>query len=429
MNSTKIRVIICFFGFFLLFLVNTGQPTARFESGTPNIQSDEIEQLLREAADLENKAAILRRAVENCRQRITPQSPDCQVRIEWEHGARALVSYQEAEKIAQVLEDQAREKRNRADYLRSQAARPPVYSPPQPQPTPTPNTPVNPPPLPPVTQPQNETSPSTEAPVQPAPEARIAGLTQKEWNSFRNYQNEIEELYSRIPFSSDEEAQRFFELLKARNALWQKAIYSPGLSQEEREKLRLLIQVKKPEKEVPVLGFPETGELKKKKEKVPPPLPTEMVGNLVEANIEAGTQQAIDETGQMATEAINLTGKKRGLMTCENAVGISKITMKLRQKDIPGAISETVDFIAGKVVTPLTSMNISVFKSVYSQVTFGAVNKFFGELNNFLKSMGGEEVKFNWDEYYKDMNTGQKSVADWVGLGDQIKDKSKENKN
>lgn len=409
--------------------------TVRLEVGAAEavIQTSEIDQLLREAADLENKAVRLRQAVENCRRRIIPQSPDCQVYIEWQ---KAVVSYQEAERIAQTLEDQARERRRRAEYLKSQQAPPPVAVP-----VPQPTSPVTPPEA--VNQPgagnqtQGTGTKSTgQLPVQKQPvpvpprlsEVRIGGLTQREWNKIRSYQQEIDELYSRIPLS-DEEAQRFFELLQARNALWQKAISAPGLSLEERQRLRLLIHTKSQTADVPVFRKEEVlAAAKEKRKSPPPPFPVEVLGNIVEAHVETGSQQAVDELGKKMTETINLNQIDRGLLTCENVVGISKITLKLKQKDIPGAISETVDFVLGKAIAPLSSMNISVFKSAYSRITFGAVNKFFDEVNNFMKSMGGNEVKFNWEEFYKDMSTGQKAVAEWTGFGDLIKDKIKEEK-
>lgn len=412
--------------------------TVRLEVGAATeavIQTSEIDQLLREAADLENKAARLRQAVENCRRRITPQSPDCQVYIEWQ---KVVVSYQEAERVAQTLEDQARERRRRAEYLKSQQAPPPVAVPvPQPTSPVTPPETVNQPGAGQGNQPQGaDTSPTNPPPAQNqvatlpprVGEVRIGGLTQKEWDKLRNYQQEIDELYSRIPLS-DEEAQRFFELLQARNALWQKAISVPGLTLEERQRLRLLIHTKNQTADVPVFRKEEVlAAAKEKRKSPPPPFPVEVLGNIVEAHVETGTQQAVDELGKKMTETINLNQVDRGLLTCENVVGVSKITLKLKQKDIPGAISETVDFVLGKVIAPLSSMNISVFKSAYSRITFGAVNKFFDEVNNFMKSMGGNEVKFNWEEFYQEMGTGKKAVAEWTEYGDLIKDKIKEEK-
>lgn len=415
-----------------LFSGNTIRPETRTATAAV-IQTSDIDRLLREAADLENKAARLRQAVENCRSRITPQSPDCQVYIEWQ---KAVVSYKEAERIAQTLEDQAREKRRQAENLQSQQTPPPVSNPePQPVSPAAPPAVVNQPAsgnqtqgtgIKPTNQPPSQQQPAS---VLPRPdEVTTGGLTQKEWANLRNYQQEIDELYSRIPLS-DEDAQRFFELLQARNALWQKAISVPGLTPEERQRLRLLIHTRSQTADVPAFRKEEVMAPSKKREKSPPPpFPVGVLGDIVEAHVETGTQQAIDEFGKKMTETINLDQVDRGLLTCENVVGVSKISLKLKQKDVPGAISETVDFVLGKVITPLSSMNINVFKSAYSRITFGAVNKFFDEVNNLMKANGGSEVKFNWEEFHKDMSTGQKAVAEWIGYGDLIKDKIKEDK-
>jgi len=388
------------------------------------IQRDEISQLLQEASDLEVRAAKLRQAVENCRRRITPQAPDCSVYVEW---MKTVVPYQEAEKIALALEDQARQKRNRAEFLKSQLNPPPPPTNVQTGANPaattgavnisgqggqqnmnqaTPVTPVPPP------------TTSSPAPVPGVGEVRIGGLTQREWNRLRDYQSRIDELSTKWPLSR-EETDELDRLEMARNRLWKKAVSVPGLTAEERQHLRLLLHTRNQTAEIPVLRK-ENIQNKRKTSPPPPPFPAAVLGEVVESHMEVGSQQALDEFGKDMVEVINIKDVDRKMLNGENVVGVSRISLKLKEKDYPGAIAETFDFVVGKLVLPLTSMNVNVFKSVYSKVTFGALNKF---MEDSMKAVGGT---FSWDEMTKDMTTGQKAVMDWVGLGDLMKDKKRE---
>ncbi|MGQ9802192.1 MAG: hypothetical protein ACUVRL_11100 [Candidatus Saccharicenans sp.] len=401
------------------------------------IQEDEISRLTREAQELEGRATRLRVAVENCRRSITPQSPDCFIDISW-LGRR--VSWKEAERIAAGMEEQARSLRARIEYLKAQASQP--VTPPLPPPvTQPPQTVTGSPPVsnnPPTGQnittrpPAEAPKPSgqTGAPVTPSIPApaptSIAGFTESEWREYKRLQQEVDDLYSRVPLD-DKEAIRFMEALKARNALWEKAVTRRGLTDSERKMLRLPIPVKPEEERAP--KFPSERYSSLQTQRVPPPpFPADYSTTVAEAYAETGAQQAVDEFGKIMTERINLSEVDRGMLTAENVVGISKITMKLKQKDIPGAISETVDFIAGKVAAPIASMNVSVFKSVYSKVTHGLMENFFKETDRAMQELTGQKVEINQDEWYKDMNTGQKTVAEWIGWGELIRDKNKDKK-
>lgn len=401
--------------------------------GTP--QSEEISQLEAKATELENRTARLKQAVENCRRSITPQSPDCFIEISW-LGTR--VSWKEAERIAAGMEEQARTLRARIEYLKAQASRPVAQPSPPPVSTPpstVPGSPPvsgNPPPgqnltaRPPVEPP--ETSDRTGPSVRPSAPAisRVAGFTENEWREYRRLQQEVDDLYSRIPLT-DEDSTRFFEALKARNALWEKAVSRP-LTGSERKMLLLSIPVKAEEERTPKFRADRYSNLENSRVP-PPPFPADYSTSVAGAYAETGAQQAVDEYGKVMTEKINLSNVDRGMLTLENVVGVSKITLKLKQKDIPGAISETVDFIAGKVIAPIASMNVSVFKSVYSQVTYGLMENFFKETDRAMEQLTGQKAKFNQDEWFRDMSTGQRTVAEWIGWGELMKDRNKDKKN
>jgi len=404
-------------GFLFLMVLSAAPGIARLLAASP--QSSEITRLEAEATELENRAARLKQAVENCRRSITPQSPDCYIEISW---LRARVSYLEAERIAAQMEEQARDLRRRIDYLRSQQNRP---APPPPPVNPQPVTPVSPP----VTGTTNTNNQQANQPVQispatPAPptarpqpvEARVGGLSQKEWNRLMSIQERLEEIYRDYASADQAEAERLRDEVYR---LWQKAVSGP-LTPEQRKMLRLRLPSRSQPAGPVRTRREELLEKSSQSSPPPPPSPLSVTSSLVQSHIETGTQQALDEFGKNWVDVINVSEVDRKWLNYENVVGFSKVTMKLKEKDYPGAIAETVDFIAGKVMLPLTSMNVSVFKSVYGQTTFGALNKF---MEDSMKMTGAE---FSYNDMTKDMNLGQKAVMEWVGFGEMMREKDKE---
>ncbi|MCR4409759.1 MAG: hypothetical protein NUW11_05645 [Candidatus Saccharicenans sp.] len=406
-------------GFLFLMVLSAAPGIARNLAASP--QSSEITRLEAEATELENRAARLKQAVENCRRSITPQSPDCYIEISW---LRARVSYLEAERIAAQMEEQARDLRRRIDYLRSQQNRP---APPPPPANPQPVTPVSPP----VTGTTNTNNQQANQPVQISPatpvvfppvsrpqpvEARVGGLSQKEWNRLMSIQERLEEIYRDYASADQAEAERLRDEVYR---LWQKAVSGP-LTPEQRKMLRLRLPSRSQPAGPVRTRREELLEKSSQSSPPPPPSPLSVTSSLVQSHIETGTQQALDEFGKNWVDVINVSEVDRKWLNYENVVGFSKVTMKLKEKDYPGAIAETVDFIAGKVMLPLTSMNVSVFKSVYGQTTFGALNKF---MEDSMKMTGAE---FSYNDMTKDMNLGQKAVMEWVGFGEMMREKDKE---
>ncbi|MCX8161349.1 MAG: hypothetical protein N3G18_10560 [Candidatus Saccharicenans sp.] len=414
---TRLRII----SVVLLFLVFSAAGSRAISCLAVAPQSDEINRLEAEATQVENRAARLKQAVENCRRSITPQSPDCYIEISW-LGTR--VPYQEAERIAIQMEEQARDLRRRIDYLRSQLNRP---APPPPPVNTTPTTPVYPPVSgtsgtnnPQVSQPVT-TSPAMPIPspplARPQPvESRIGGLSQKEWNRLLSLQERLEELYRDYATADQAEVAGLRDEIYR---LWQRAVSGP-LTQEQRKMLRLRLPARS-QPSGPVQTRREEL-LEKSRQSVPPPPPSPLsvASSLVQSHVETGAQQALDEFGNNWVDVINVSEVDRKWLNYENVLGFSKVTMKLKDRDYPGAIAETVDFIAGKVMLPLTSMNVSVFKSVYGQTTFGALNKF---MEDSMKMTGAE---FSYEEMTRDMNLGQKAVMEWLGFGEMMREKDKE---
>ncbi|MDD8020079.1 MAG: hypothetical protein PHU81_02680 [Acidobacteriota bacterium] len=413
-NRQKVYSLIP--GLFLLFLLFLG-PASQAKTGAASVfkQDDEISRLTKEAAQLESRVAQLRVAIENCRRSITPQSPECYIEISW---MRVKVSYQEAEKIALNMEEKARDLRERIEDLRSQQN---IIPPPSPQvpttppvtttypPVPTPP-PVNQPATP-VSTPAQPSAPAPSSAVRPQnqPQAKIGGLTQKEWNLLMSYQRQMEKMLAEHKEGTEEAKRLRDQIVK----LWNKALTGP-LTPEQRQKLRIRL----PASGRPVgayrggsAGIGQTGT-----QEAPPPPTHFSFPDIPEAYIETGIQQAMDDYAERLVDAVNIDEVDRKWLKYDNAIGVARIGLKVKEKDLPGTAAETFDFIIGKLTLPLTSMNVSVFKSVYSQTTFGALNKF---MEDSMRVTGAE---FNYNEMTRDMNSAQKTILEWLGWGEMMRE-------
>jgi len=72
----------------------------------------------------------------------------------------------------------------------------------------------------------------------PAEVVQQGGITEQEWQQARQWQQEIDALAGKWPLSQTEN-ERLEELESKRNALWKRAVSTPGLTGEERQRLRL----------------------------------------------------------------------------------------------------------------------------------------------------------------------------------------------
>ncbi len=77
-------------------------------------------------------------------------------------------------------------------------------------------------------------------------------LTAEEWAQARACQREIDAIYSKWPLSAADIA-RLDELEPQRNALWARAVSTPGLTAEERERMRLSLHTVPASSQLPVL--------------------------------------------------------------------------------------------------------------------------------------------------------------------------------
>jgi hypothetical protein len=97
------------------------------------------------------------------------------------------------------------------------------------------------------------------------------GLSDSEWKEAVECQQSLDALYAKWPLNATDEAE-LTKLEARRSALWKKAISVPGLSAEERDRLRLKVPALNPP---PGVAVPSLSKETVDKWLKPPPLPTQ----------------------------------------------------------------------------------------------------------------------------------------------------------
>lgn len=232
---------------------------------------------------------------------------------------------------------------------------------------------------------------------------KIGGLTDQEWREARGYQKEIEVLLKKWPLSA-QEITRLEELELKRNKLLKKAVNVPGLTAEEREKLRLLLHTDS------LYSNQSTVTIKKaliNEYKKPDHYAAGFLFNQI-------PDLATSATEYGGSEFVEHIGGEKWVGRYENLHGISKIIMSAATGDTPAAISQTVELGIYKLVPPPATFGLEGGR-LYSKFVSLVLDKTMQDLHNAL-GMDYDSKKF-WEEYREKLNVVQKAFMDFVGFG------------
>jgi len=242
------------------------------------------------------------------------------------------------------------------------------------------------------------------------------GLSDSEWKEASQCQQALDALYAKWPLSSTE-ANELVKLEARRNQLWVKAISIPGLTADERDRLRLKMHVLNPPpgKTIPTVSKETVDKWLK-----PPALPTQSqekpappainpVATWLVGQFALGQAQSAAETGGEEWADHILEEHSYG-----DFLGVSKIALAYKEGGVSSALTETMNYLVGKIPIPQASMAVEGGRQ-YANIVFQAENKF---MTDAMKAAGGEfdKEKF-WSDFNDDCNAGQKAVKEWIGYG------------
>ena len=253
------------------------------------------------------------------------------------------------------------------------------------------------------------------APLLTAHLQQASGLGEAEWARARACQSEIDAITRVRPFS-DKNAARLDNLVTERNTLWAKATSAPGLTAEERERLRLRLFTVPAPANGPALAV-TAAQLAKLRET--PPVTAVPIAGEVHPVTRAMLRQASVE---YSTALVELAGEEwAGEVLGEAAgdrfgtvLGLAKVGVAAAQGDPEEGLVALADVLVGLIPFPQASGAVTGGR-IYANVAFQAMNDF---MTQSMQVVGGTaDTEAFWKELDDELNVSQRAFRKWIGFG------------
>jgi hypothetical protein len=258
--------------------------------------------------------------------------------------------------------------------------------------------------------------------VGPAPVglSQPGGLSAQEWRQAGEAQWQIDALDGKWPLSNEEIA-RLEQAESQRNALWKKAVSIPGLTAEERERLRLEFHVRglRAGEPAPPVVTPDAIE---QWEKAPPPPPFKEPATSapVPTPVNPVTAMVLKHfLVNQPTAGAEYIGEKIAGDILEDApfgniLALAKIPVAYKQGGEASARAATADFLVGLFPIPQATFAVEGGR-VYANVANQALNKF---MTDAMASVG---VDFDKEKFWSDLknqsSVGTQALMEWLNVG------------
>lgn len=248
---------------------------------------------------------------------------------------------------------------------------------------------------------------------------RVGGLTLAEWNEARMYQYRIDSITRKWPLSAAE-ATLLEQWEEQRNRLWKKAISVPGLTYEERQRLKLRLYVPavyqnsipqaKTSPETLQQWFlndnkqPISPNYNKLKENPSNPAIVHMITDFSAETIESQLEEKITD---YLEEQRKGAGKHLGYL-----FKTARLTIAYKEDGAAGVISEGAEtFLVGSIPIPQAQLAVTGGR-MYANVAYHTLNQFM------IKAMNGVNAPFDADQFWNNLKaesgTGVKAVMNFI---------------
>ncbi|MHB0936011.1 MAG: hypothetical protein ACYC6A_06430 [Armatimonadota bacterium] len=244
---------------------------------------------------------------------------------------------------------------------------------------------------------------------------QASGLGEAEWAHARACQAEVDALTRVRPFS-DKNAVRLNNLVTERNTLWAKATSAPGLTAEERERLRLcLFTVPAPANgSALAVTAAELATLRK----TPPVTPAPAAGKVHPVAQAMLQQTSVD----YSTALVELAGEEwAGEVLGEAAgdrfgtvLGLAKVGVAAVQGDPEEGLVALADVLVGLIPFPQATGAVTGGRA-YANVAFQAMNDFMTK--SMLVVGGTADTEAFWKELDGELSVSQLAFRKWIGFG------------
>lgn len=248
---------------------------------------------------------------------------------------------------------------------------------------------------------------------------QIGGLSADEWNRAGEAQRQMDALYAKWPLSAAESVA-LEQAENQRNSLWKKAISVPGLTAEERERLRLEFHVRGQRAGDAPLPSVTTGFVEKwtKAENVQTPEPTS--SKPAPEAVNPLTSYLMKESLiNKPTAGIEYIGEQIADVAAEdapfgNVLGLAKVPVAYATEGQASARAAAADFLVGLIPYPQASFAVDGGR-VYAKVAFQSLNKF---MTDAMKATGADFDKEQfWSELKGESSKGMQGLMEWIGNG------------
>lgn len=202
-------------------------------------------------------------------------------------------------------------------------------------------------------------------------------------SKMRRLESQFEALSARVkqPVSEDHDLNK---AIGKQNDLFVKLMNTKTISPEEKKKYRL---------NLPVTAKRNISDLYKNTEALISAHKDFFQKNLSDVDI------AVNPNADSKKGLINISFKK---------------TVEVSGMDTAQKIAKKIDFIIGKIRLPRASFAVDGGR-IYSNVAYNAMNRF---MEDSMKAAGGHhDSKKFWKDFHDSLNTGQKTVLNWIKFG------------
>gem|GEM_PF-6131808 len=182
-------------------------------------------------------------------------------------------------------------------------------------------------------------------------------VTEAEWAEARRWQSRIDELWAKGSLTGAE-AKELRELEAKRNALWKRATAVPGLTQRERDALRLKLRVSSAGAVTATTD--EMIELRDKASSEKKAGPLGILSGMVESSMSYGIQTVVENWGEDTAEgAAKIIGKGKKVMKFGDAYFIVGSAAAIAQGKPEEVAEPAVTWAFGKLVTLMPSASLA----------------------------------------------------------------------
>ncbi len=242
-----------------------------------------------------------------------------------------------------------------------------------------------------------------------------------EWAEARAWQARIDALRSKGALTAAE-ARELAALEARRNALWGRAVSVPGLTQRDRDALRLKLHVANGA--AVTASVDDLLEAREQASRDPARIPVHPLTTMVESSVTSGIKTAFETAGEAGAEELGktLAGKGKNVLRWGEAYGLGAVAVAVVRDRPEDTAEPMIGWGLGKVVAkaPTLGLGVGTAQMVGTATTTVArrsIEQLVEVTDQVVPILApGETGEDWWKERKAEMTPGQRWVTEGLGL-------------